>query len=122
MPKMTPRTVSSMREKSATLAAPVKSSWSTGGLMKAIWAAPIFKIVSGNAEGTVNPYQRYDVRQRTQQDGQSAMKLHTLDTLHLVSRVQMFVLFSHQSWDVIRIHFNVGFANPIDVEVELDAV
>lgn len=40
--RITLRTESSTIEKSATLAAPVKSSLSTGGLTKEIWAAPIY--------------------------------------------------------------------------------
>jgi hypothetical protein len=40
--RRTLRTAPSMREKSATSAAPVKFSFRFGGLMKAIWTAPIF--------------------------------------------------------------------------------
>jgi hypothetical protein len=42
MLRRTLRTAPSMSEKSATSAAPVKFSFRIGGLMKAIWAAPIF--------------------------------------------------------------------------------
>ena len=129
------RTAPSMREKSATSAAPVKFSLMLGGLIKAIWAAPIFddKKVSrgGLARGVRDvTYQGNNVCERTKQDGESAVQHNFLDTLinrsvHSFSPRNLTGRTRRKTYHLghhLPIKLNVALPIPVHIQVQLDPI
>jgi hypothetical protein len=89
IPRIVFRMVPEMMPRSAMLAASVKSRDSSGGLMKATCAAPILvesQLPRFRGQRLGISYQRDDIRQRSEQDRQSALKMNMLDALNLVSK------------------------------------